>query len=101
MVKVVSPVSQREVEAVPVDFEAKAEPWSTISLDDGSTVKIRTVVTAVTRLEGEHDQQGNPVYVVSHNTLIRVVSAPKTLRGPPTVSPGMSGATPSAGPEVR
>jgi len=101
MVKIVSPNSQREVEAVPVDFDAKMEPWSTISLEDGSVIKLRTVVTGVTRLEGEHDQQGHPVYMVNSNTIIRVVSAPKELRGPPSVPTGRSSGTPSGGPEVR
>ena len=40
MVKIVSPISQREVEAVNVDFEPKAEPWATYELSDGSVLKI-------------------------------------------------------------
>jgi len=28
MVKIISPVTQRQVEAEQIDFESKAEPWS-------------------------------------------------------------------------
>jgi len=103
MTKVVSPLSHREVEAIEVDFEADVEPWSTYKLSDGTTLKLRTTVTGVFRLEGEHDQMGNPLYNVSHTTLIRVINVPKNLKGPAT-STGMGpGAqkTSTAGPEIR
>ena len=102
MTKVVSPLSQREVEAVEVDFEADSEPWSTYKLSDGTTLKLRTTVTGVFRLDGEHDQMGNPVYNVSHTTLIRVINVPKNLKG--AASTGMGPGpqkTSTAGPEVR
>ncbi len=102
MVKVVSPLSQREVEAVNVDFEAKAEPWASYELSDGSILKVRTVVSGVQRLEGEHDQGGNPMYMVQSATMVRVVSAKKELRGPPTIPTQLPGGTKTTGgPEVR
>ena len=58
MVKVVSPISHREVESLNLDFEAKSEPWVTYDLSDGTVLKIRTLVTGVMRLEGEHDPAG-------------------------------------------
>ncbi|HEV8595717.1 MAG TPA: hypothetical protein VGR51_09335 [Thermoplasmata archaeon] len=103
MTKVVSPISQREVEAIEVDFDADAEPWSTYKLSDGTTLKLRTTVTGVFRLEGEHDQMGNPLYNVSHTTLIRVLNVPKNLKGQPSMgtAPGARTTTAGAGPEVR
>jgi len=102
MVKIVSPISNREVEAVSLDFEAKAEPWAAYELSDGSVIKLRTTMVGVVRLEGEHDAAGNPMYNVTHNTVIRVVKAPKELKGAPTMatqSPG--GKSSVTGPEVR
>jgi hypothetical protein len=101
MVKVVSPISNREVEIVNVDFEAKAEPWATYELSDGTTLKLRTTIVSVSRLEGEHDAAGNPSYNVASNTTIRVVSAPKELRGAPTGTGSQTGKTTTSGPEVR
>ena len=100
MAKVVSPLSHREVEAAEVDFEAVSEPWSSYHLSDGTTLKLRTIVNGVIRLEGEHDTMGNPLYSVSHNTVIRVVGVPKQLRGTPTVG-GPPAKTTTTGPEIR
>lgn len=101
MTKVVSPLSQREVEAVEVDFETESEPWSTYRLSDGTTLKLRTMVTGVFRFEGEHDQMGNPVYTVNHTTMIRVVGAPKHLKGTPSVTGTPTRTTATGGPEIR
>ena len=75
MVKIVSPLSQREVEAATVDFEGKSEPRSTYELDDGTTLKIRVTVNAIARLEGEFDAHGMPVYTVQSGTVVRVVKS--------------------------
>lgn len=101
MVKVVSPISNREVDVATVDFEAKAEPWAAYELSDGTVIKLRTTLTAVARYEGEHDAAGNPLYNVSHNTVVRVVSARKELRGTPTTTAPPGGKTSTTGPEVR
>jgi hypothetical protein len=101
MVKVVSPISHREVEAANIDFEAKSEPWVTYDLSDGTVLKIRTLVTGVMRLEGEHDPAGNPLYNVSTQVVIRVVSSPKELRGSPTIATPLPGRTSTGGPEIR
>lgn len=100
MVKIVSPVSQRQVEAEQVDFEAKAEPWSTYELADGTILKSRTILTAVMRIEGEFDQSGNPIYVVSSQNVVQA-NAPKKLRGTPTVGAMPPTKPPAFGPEVR
>ncbi len=100
MVKIVSPVTQRQVDAEQVDFEAKAEPWATYELADGTVLKIRAILSAVMRIEGEYDQSGNPIYVVSSQNVVQA-NAPKKLRGTPTMG-AMPPTKPSgAGPEVR
>jgi len=101
MTKVVSPLSHREVEAIEVDFDPESEPWSSYKLSDGTTLKLRTTVTGIFRLDGEHDQMGNPVYNVSHTTLIRVVNVPRTLKGAATTTAHAPARTTTAGPEVR
>ena len=102
MVKVVSPVSQREVEGSQMDFDSIAEPWASYKLSDGTTLKVRPIVTAVLRLEGEYDAAGNPIYTVSSQTVVQV-NAPKSLRGVPTIpgAPGAPTAPRRGGPEVR
>src|SRR5256712_13575739 len=101
MVKAVAPIAHREVEALNLDVEAKSEPWITYALSDGTILKIRTLVTGVMRLGGEHDPAGNPLYNVSTQIVIRVVNAPKELRGTPTGASTPPGRTSTGGPEIR
>src|SRR5947209_19399050 len=99
MVKIISPVTQRQVEAEQIDFEAKAEPWSTYELSDGTTLKVRGILTGVLRIEGEYDQSGNPIYVVSSQTMLQA-NEPKNNRGRP-IGGAMSQTRPcGAGPTV-
>jgi len=88
--KIVSPVSQRLVEATPVDFNADAEPWETFTLEDGTVVKMRLTPQSIMRLEGEFDGGGNPVYVFQTATVIRVVKA--KIHGEPTTPVAQSAA---------
>jgi hypothetical protein len=100
MVKIVSPVSQRQVEAEQIDFEARAEPWASYELADGTVLKVRTLLTNVMRIEGEYDQSGNPVYVVSSQNVVQA-NSPKKLRGTPTLGASPPSKPSGAGPEVR
>ncbi len=100
MVKIVSPLSQRQVDAEQVDFEAKSEPWEIYELADGTVLKIRSILTSVLRIEGEYDQGGNPIYVVSTQNIVQA-NAPKKLRGTPTVGAMPPTRPTTAGPEIR
>ena len=88
MVKVQTP-SGRLVEAVQVDYEAVAEPWTTYTLSDGSVIKVRVTLKSVLRLEGEFDQGGNPVYYVGTDAAMRVVKS--KIHGEPTAAPVTKG----------
>jgi len=76
--------SGRLVDLVPTDFEQKGEPWVSVELEDGTLLKMKLVVTGVSRLEGERDSVGNPAYLVNREIIIRVVRAGKGLRGEST-----------------
>jgi hypothetical protein len=69
----------REVEGEVVGFRAGGEHWNEYLVDDGTVIKIKLVATEVIRLEGEHDQVGNPVYFVQ-STNVMSVDAPENLR---------------------
>ncbi len=71
----------RMVNAEVVDFEADKEQWSTYIIHDGSSLKVKAVVTEVARLEGVYDQKGDPVYLIQASQIMHV-NAPETLRRP-------------------
>jgi hypothetical protein len=69
----------QEVIAESVEFEAEKEQWSTYILHDGSTLKVKAVVTEVARLEGAYDAKGDPVYMIQASQVM-YVNAPESLR---------------------
>ena len=58
------------------------EKTNEYELEDGSVIRFRAVATAILRVEGQHDGDGNPIYLVKNGTIVNVVSAPETVRRP-------------------
>lgn len=66
-----------------VQFRSTDEPWNEYIFEDPDPklIKLKLVVTGVSRLEGLWDQFGMPVYHISHSTVV----APPVARN---VNPG-------------
>jgi len=73
------PFRGREVDAIEVDFQTRKEDWNEYQLMDGSTIKMKLVVSDIFRVPDEWDNEGNPVYVVRSNNVL-VVRAPDNLK---------------------
>jgi hypothetical protein len=58
--------------ATPLLFRAAGEFWNEYLVDDGSVLRLKIVVTEVNRLEGEYDDEGQPVYAVKSVNAMRV-----------------------------
>lgn len=67
-----------DVNAVDLDFEIKKEDWNVYETEDGATIKMKLVVSSITRTE-KFDAEGNPVYVVKSTNLLNV-SVPSRLK---------------------
>jgi hypothetical protein len=70
----------RKVQGTEVGFDTMREEWNEYALSDGSTIKVKTVLTSVVRLNGEHDPQGDPVYLIRSNSHVVCVEVPEHLR---------------------
>jgi len=55
------PVGGRLVNAEKVGYKILSEEWNKYKLNDGTEMRIKTVLTSVARTE-DFDQQGDPVY---------------------------------------
>lgn len=66
-------------DAVEIGVKESTERWTDVTLDDGSTLKIKTVIMGALRVEGQWDPEGNPLYMVKANQVM-AVSAPDHLR---------------------
>lgn len=62
----------RMVEATEVDFFTRKEDFNEYQLQDGSIIKLKTVVMAIHRIEGEITPDGDPVYNVESTNFVRL-----------------------------
>jgi hypothetical protein len=70
-----------DVEGVPIGIANTHENWNEVLLDDGTTLRMKTVITDVLRIEEPPmaDAEGNPVYVVKSANIVRA-NSPATLK---------------------
>jgi hypothetical protein len=62
-----------------VDVLEAREVWSEYRLADGTVLRIKPVMITVSRIEGEHTIDGDPVYNMK-STLVTDVRAPQELK---------------------
>lgn len=67
------------VDAVEVEVSESTERWTEIKLSDGTAIRIKPVVLSALRIEGEYDQEGNPVYQIKANQVM-TASSPDHLK---------------------
>ena len=64
-----------------VDVLEAKELWSEYRLADGTVLRIKPVMIAVSRVEGEHTLDGDPVYNMK-STVVTDLRAPQELKKP-------------------
>ena len=69
----------REVTATPLEFDSKVEGWSRYTLEDGTTMNMKVLLLDVLRIEGEYDDNGNPLYQFQAQ-YIAGIQAPENLK---------------------
>lgn len=70
------------VEGIDVGIKESTERWSEVQLEDGTTLRIKPNVMVVTRIDGQYDPEGNPVYALTANQVMTVANVPAHLRKP-------------------
>ena len=72
----------RDVDVTEIGYRTSGEYWNEYLADDGTVIRVKLIATEVLRLDGQFDQEGNPVYIVK-TTNVTNVSAPENLRRQP------------------
>jgi hypothetical protein len=67
-------------EGFDVPIITSTEKWSEIQLEDGTVLRIKPNVISAIRVNGQYDQDGNPMYAIKSSQVMAVVSAPDHLR---------------------
>jgi hypothetical protein len=65
-------------EADDIDFKETEENWNVYKLKDGTTLKVKLIVTGVKRLK-KHNPDGTPIYLVNSQNIVRTLDIPKDL----------------------
>ncbi|NQE46158.1 hypothetical protein C5S31_09075 [ANME-1 cluster archaeon GoMg2] len=68
-----------EIEAEDVDFDTIKEDWNEYKLEDGTTLKFKTIISSVIRTEEYDPMTGDPVYHIRSTNVLRV-KVPKELK---------------------
>lgn len=67
-------------EAMEVPIKESLERWSETILEDGTVIRAKLTIASIARIEGEYDQQGNPVYSVNSSPIVAVINVPEHLK---------------------
>lgn len=62
-------VGGRDIMGQDIPFEAERESWNTYVLEDGTTLKMKAVVSGVIRLD-EYLPNGDPMYLVNASNVV-------------------------------
>lgn len=65
-------MGDRVIEAEDMEFKTVREDWNEYSVEDGYSVRIKLVVSAILKTN-ERDSSGNPVYVVQSTNIVKVL----------------------------
>ena len=75
MAKIKMNLGGNVVEADPMNFQTLDEPWATYRLEDGSTIKLKLVVSDVFKIPIPDPVTGLPQYVVRSSNVMSVEPA--------------------------
>lgn len=62
----------QETDATEIGFRTHGEHWNEYLLDDGTVIRLKPVVTMITRVKGIVDEKGQPVYIVESTNVMSV-----------------------------
>lgn len=77
--KVITVFNGKKVSGTSLDFDIDKEGWNIYQIGDGSTLKMRTVVAEIIRVDGEYTDAGEPIYTVKSTSILNV-EVPGNLR---------------------
>jgi hypothetical protein len=72
-------VGEHELMGEEIPFLSEREAWNEYALEDGTKLKLKTVLADVVRIDGQYAPNGDPMYMVNASTIVSTI-APETLK---------------------
>lgn len=80
-------ITSEDIEkAEDVEIVEEKDFWNTYKLKDGSAIKMKLIVRGVKRLTTKWQPDGNPIYLVNSQNVMRLGDIPKKLKAKPKPS---------------
>ena len=76
-------IGNEDVDASEMPFQNVAEHWNEYLVNDGSVLRLKSVVTEILRIDGRFDADGNPQYLIKSAQVVSV-SGSERARKPPS-----------------
>jgi len=77
------PFTEQDIaEAEELDWSDSKEYWNEYKLKDGTTLKVKLILKGVKRLK-KYAPDGNPIYLIMSDNVLRALDVPKQLRAKP------------------
>ena len=73
------PYNNKMVDGIEIPVNSSKELWNEYLLEDGTVIRTKVVTTDIVRIDGEYDDEGNPLYMMK-TTTVSSVSASENLR---------------------
>ena len=70
----------KKIEGTIVSFDTIQENWNEYHLTDGTTLKLKTTVIEILRLDGEYNDDGDPIYYTKNTNMVTTPNIPDQLR---------------------
>jgi hypothetical protein len=78
----------RNIEGEVVRPKKMEESWNVYELADGTTIRLKAVVSEIIRLDGEFTPDGDPVYLVKSSNVVTTEAPDELRRRPAANNPG-------------
>ena len=71
------------IEGYEVSIAESTERWTELRLEDGTVLRVKPMVVGAIRIEGQWDQEGNPLYALKGGPAVSTLSSvPDRLKKP-------------------
>jgi hypothetical protein len=68
------------VDGYEVSVDESTEKWSEYKLSDGTVIRGKMTIIGATRIDGQFDPQGNPMYQMNMAPTVVIISSPDNLK---------------------
>lgn len=71
------------IEGYEVSIAESTERWTELTLEDGAILRVKPMIVGAIRVEGQWDQDGNPIYALKGGPAVSTIaSVPDHLKKP-------------------